>query len=89
MRASSSTTSAYASVSAPAPPYSSGKGMPIMPSAPRRVDELVRERLRAVQLRGLRSDLALRELARGATDQLVLGGKVQLHGRHSHTRHLL
>ena len=33
-RVSSSTAIAYASESAPAPPYSSGNGMPISPSSP-------------------------------------------------------
>ncbi len=66
-------------MSAPAPPYSSGIGIPISPSSASLGDELVREALLAVELLGERRDAFLRELAHGVADQLVLLGEVEVH----------
>ena len=46
-------------------------------------DDLIRERLRAVELLGHRRDLALGEFPDRAPDQLMVGGKVEVHGGES------
>ena len=79
MRVSSSIAIAYASVSVPPPPYSSGIGMPIRPSSASSADELVREAVLAVELLGDRRDPLLGELAHGRPDELVLGREVEVH----------
>ena len=78
MRVSSSTAIAYESVSAPAPPYSSGIVIPISPSSASSRDELVREPLLAVELLGDRRDLLERELPHRVAQQLVLGLEVEV-----------
>ena len=54
--------------------------MPIRPSSPRRLHDLVREALLAVELLGDRRDLLDGEVADGALDQAVLVGEVEQHG---------
>ena len=69
-RVSSSTAIAYCSVLPPAPPTSSGNGIPIQPSCRHLGDKLVGERLRAVQLAGDGRDLLGGELAHGPLQEL-------------------
>ena len=80
-RVSSSTASAYCSVLPPAPPTSSGNGMPIQPSSPISAHELVGEGLRAVELLGDRRDLLAREVADGLLELAGVVGQVEVHGR--------
>ena len=67
-------------MSPPAPPYSSGIGIPISPSSAELGDELVREAVLAVELLGDRRDALSRERPDGVADQLLLGGEVEVHG---------
>ena len=66
-------------MSAPAPPYCSGNGIPIQPSSAELPDDLVGEGLRPVELAGDRCDLALGEVADGRAERLVLLGEVEVH----------
>ena len=65
MRVSSSIASAYETVSAPAPPYSSRDRHAHEPELRELADEVVREAALAVQLLRDRRDSLLREVAHG------------------------
>ena len=80
-RVSSSTASAYCSDVPPAPPTSSGNGIPIQPELAHLADDVGGERLRAVELLGDRRDLALGELADRPPQHLVIVGQVEEHAR--------
>ena len=81
IRVSSSTAIAYGSESPPAPPYSSGNGIPIQPELAHLRHELVGERLRAVQLLGDRLDLLKREVADRPLQQLRVVVEFEVHRR--------
>ena len=53
--------------------------MPIRPELAELLDDLVRERLRAVELLRDRRDLLLGEVAHRAPDQLVVVGEIEVH----------
>ncbi len=78
MRVSSSTAIAYASVSVPPPPYSSGIVIPSQAELGQLADELVRETLLAVELLGDRRDPLERELADGLAEKLVLVVEIEV-----------
>ena len=78
IRVSSSTTIAYASVSAPEPPYSSGNRHAHEPERRQLRNEVVGETLLAVELRRDRRDSIAREFAHGLADELLLLGEVEV-----------
>ena len=78
-RASSSTASAYERVSAPPPPYSSGKGDAHQSELAELRDDFVGERLGPVELLGDGRDLLPREVADGVAEQAVLVGQPEVH----------
>ena len=78
IRANSSTATAYASESPPAPPYSWGTD-PHQIERAETLDDLVGELLRAVELLGDRRDLLLGELAHGLAQQPVVVREVEMH----------
>ena len=79
IRVSSSTASAYETVSPPAPPCSSGIGIPISPSSAISRDELDGEAALAVELLGDGCDALAREGAHRVADELLLGREVEVH----------
>ena len=78
-RVSSSTAIAYESVSAARAAVLLRDRHPHQPELGQLGDELVREAVLAVELRGDRRDLLLRELADGRADELVLGREIEVH----------
>ena len=70
---------AYESVSAPAPPYSSGKGMPIRPSSASSATSSYGKRCSRSSSAATGATRCSRELADGRADELVLGREVEVH----------
>ena len=66
-------------MSAPAPPYSTRERDPHQPELAELAHDLVRERLRGVELAGDGRDALARELAHRALDQRVIVGEVEVH----------
>ena len=79
IRVSSSTAIAYESVSAPAPPYSSGIGMPISPSSASSATSSYGKRCSRSSSAATGATRCSRELADGRADELVLGREVEVH----------
>ena len=75
----SSIAIAYASVSSPAPPSSSGNGMPSQPSAPMRLHDLDREASLALVLVDDRGDLGQHEVPDRVAQEDMLRGEVEVH----------